>query len=218
MTQADSVLSTPPINTPIAGATSRRNFLTTAAGIAAGGTSLALAIVPASAVFSGDPVFAAIQEHNEIYARLRAAEAAHALVERELNASGDLFPQVISQGNPYSGLARPVSKTHEQIDMYTPADLYPGDNRREHAELEAAISRRDAIHIPSQEAMDATWEAERVALEELVETVPTTMPGVMALLKWHRDLWEIAPQSLEAEHLSYLCESAETALLNLQSV
>jgi hypothetical protein len=44
------------------------------------------------------------------------------------------------------------------------------------------------------------------------------MPGVMALLKWHRDLWEIAPQSLEAEHLSYLCESAETALLNLQSV
>jgi hypothetical protein len=102
--------------------------------------------------------------------------------------------------------------------MYTPADLYPGDNRREHAELEAAISRRDAIHIPSQEAMDATWEAERVALEELVETVPTTMPGVMALLKWHRDLWEIDPQSLEAEHLSYLCESVETALLNLQSV
>jgi len=193
--------------------TSRRNFLTTAAGIAAGGTALALAVVPASAVFSGDPVFAAIQAHNETHARLQAAQAAYVLVERELNAAGDLFPKVISQGNPYSGLARPVSKTHEEIDRYS-----PDDNKREHGALEAAISRRDALLIPSEEATDEAWEAERDALEELVETVPTTMPGVMALLKWHRDLWEIDPQSIEAGHLSYVCESVETALLNLQSV
>jgi hypothetical protein len=62
MTQADCVLSTPPTNTPIAGATSRRNFLTTAAGIAAGGTALALAIPPAHA--ADDPVFALIEAHK----------------------------------------------------------------------------------------------------------------------------------------------------------
>jgi hypothetical protein len=49
MTQADSVHSTPPTNTPISqshpvdAATSRRRFLSQAAGVAAGGTVLALA-------------------------------------------------------------------------------------------------------------------------------------------------------------------------------
>jgi hypothetical protein len=47
MTQADRVHSTPPTNTPISqGATSRRRFLSQAAGVAAGGTVLALAAIP----------------------------------------------------------------------------------------------------------------------------------------------------------------------------
>jgi hypothetical protein len=63
MAQADSVHSTPLTNSPIAGATSRRNFLTTAAGIAAGGTALVLAIPPARAA-ADDPVFARIEAHK----------------------------------------------------------------------------------------------------------------------------------------------------------
>src|SRR4030081_3784980 len=47
MTQADSVLSTPPTNTPVD--TTRRSFLSNAAGLAAGGTVLALATVSAAA-------------------------------------------------------------------------------------------------------------------------------------------------------------------------
>ena len=60
MTQADSVHSTPPINTPIV--TTRRRFLSTAAGIAAAGTALALAAPPARA--ATDPVFALIEAHR----------------------------------------------------------------------------------------------------------------------------------------------------------
>lgn len=47
MPKADRVLSTPPTSTPISqvDATSRRPFLTQAAGVAAGGTVLALATI-----------------------------------------------------------------------------------------------------------------------------------------------------------------------------
>ena len=44
MTQAKRVLSTPPTNTPVG--TTRRRFLSQAAGAAAGGTVLALAAIP----------------------------------------------------------------------------------------------------------------------------------------------------------------------------
>ena len=63
--------SKPTTNTPISDATSRRNFLTTAAGIAAGATTLAA--VPALAV-PVDPVFAAIDAHAE---SVRTVQARH---------------------------------------------------------------------------------------------------------------------------------------------
>ena len=79
MTQAERVHSTPPTNTPVSqnnpvDATSRRRFLTNAAGVAAGGAVLAMATVPAAAdaaapvaavASSGvDPVFALIEGYR----------------------------------------------------------------------------------------------------------------------------------------------------------
>jgi hypothetical protein len=61
MAKADPKSTT---NTPIFDATSRRNFLTSAAGIAAGATAMALTAVPALALaLPADPVFAAIDAH-----------------------------------------------------------------------------------------------------------------------------------------------------------
>jgi len=54
---------------------SRRGFLSQAAGLAAGGTALALATVtptPAAAL-PADPVYAAIEAHEKAYAAVRAA-------------------------------------------------------------------------------------------------------------------------------------------------
>jgi hypothetical protein len=78
MDQADSVLSTPPTNTPIVGATSRRNFLTTAAGMATGGTAL-LAIPPARA--ADDPVFSLIETHKATAASVNLACAEQSRLE-----------------------------------------------------------------------------------------------------------------------------------------
>jgi hypothetical protein len=75
MTQADRVHSTPPTNTPVD--TTRRRFLSQAAGVAAGSTALALATSsPASAAVTPasprDAVYGLIEAH-------RAAHAAHIL-------------------------------------------------------------------------------------------------------------------------------------------
>ncbi len=67
MTQADRVLSTPPINAP----TSRRRFLSVASTLAAGSAALALAIPPALA--TDDPIFVAIEAHKAAFARVIAA-------------------------------------------------------------------------------------------------------------------------------------------------
>jgi hypothetical protein len=79
MPEAESVHSTQPTNTPVSqnnpvDATSRRRFLTNAAGVAAGGAVLAMATVPAAAdaaapvaavASSGvDPVFALIEGYR----------------------------------------------------------------------------------------------------------------------------------------------------------
>jgi hypothetical protein len=82
MPKADRVHSTPPTSAPISqvDATSRRRFLTNAAGVAAGGAALALATIPpvsavAAPASPADPVFALIASHREVDATVHAIEA-----------------------------------------------------------------------------------------------------------------------------------------------
>jgi hypothetical protein len=104
MTQADSVHSTPPTNSPISqvDATSRRRFLSNAAGIAAGGTALALAIPPVPAVAGPtiplDPgnaspaLRAAALALDDAHERLKEARAAF--------DAADLLPEAWRRANP----------------------------------------------------------------------------------------------------------------------
>jgi hypothetical protein len=81
MTRVESVYITPPTNTPISqidptGATSRRRFLSQAAGVTAGGAVLALATVSATADAAApraalapsgiDPIYTAIERHERV--------------------------------------------------------------------------------------------------------------------------------------------------------
>jgi hypothetical protein len=204
----------------------RRNFLSQAAGVAAGGTALALATISATADAAApvaslpssgvDPVFDAIERYRKARHALREAEAAHSLTEKEMHADGSLFPSTVSIGNPYSSVGRPVSRSHADIDRYSPADMFPQDNAREHEQLSAAISLRDARIGPIEEAMNDAAIAEQIIVEELVDTEPTTIGGVLALLRWQRDYSE-GSDFLEGYLASFLMESIETGLLNLQA-
>lgn len=154
--------------------------------LAAGSTAIAVqpAIAPALA---SDPVFALISAYHR--ARESRVDIENALVaaEGELEGAGDLHPHVISVGNPWSGLPAPASTSHEHIDLYTPADMYPERNRAEHAALAAAIARRDGRLNPLYAALDDAEEAESVALNDAVTAEPRTAEGVRALLDLHRD-------------------------------
>jgi hypothetical protein len=98
----------------------RRRFLSTAAGIAAGGTALALAMSPARA--SDDPVFGLIETHRAAHAALEAAiyrdaddgstETAH---ETEQSALIDLIEAV------------PMTLAGVIATMRYIADVVPGD-------------------------------------------------------------------------------------------
>jgi hypothetical protein len=106
---------------------------------------------------------------------------------------------------------------HEQIDYHCPADIWPEENAREHAELSAMIAERDSVCVPTELAMNEAYEAAIETLDAAVETVPTTMAGLMALLELQRDLWELNDDVFDRGHLSFICESVESALKNLQT-
>jgi hypothetical protein len=185
-------------------------------------SAAAIAVVPAIAqerpalaeATNADPIFAAIEAHRNAHAETIKACDGLAGAERQLQAEGCLSPSVVSRGNEYSGFPPPRSISHAEIDLYSPADLFPDDNKREHAELEAAIRRHDELLAPHEEPMDAALDLENDALWELVSTVPTTMKGVLALLAYEDQLWEMSPGP---EHLHAICYSIEEALETLVS-
>jgi hypothetical protein len=140
MPKADRVLSTPPTSTPISqvDATSRRRFLAQAAGVAAGGTVLALAAIPpASALVAPagalDPVFALIAEK-------RAADIAHC---EALAVQGEF------------------------------------EGRRDHSS-DAAIEARESSEAACHYANEVDWK--------LATTVPTTIAGVAAVLRFANEI------------------------------
>ena len=91
MTKADSVHSTPPLNTSATiPKSSRRSFLVQAAGVAAGGAAIGAGLpLPAPAATPEgvpDPILAAIKAHKAARAGMIAAVHRHTLFERELVA------------------------------------------------------------------------------------------------------------------------------------
>jgi hypothetical protein len=165
---------------------SRRNLLQWAVGIAAGGAAATtLAAIPAASM--PDPVFGLISAYHKACQSRANIENALVAAERELEEAGDLHPRVISVGNPWSGLPPPASTTHRDIDLYTPADMYPVRNRDEHAMLSAAIARRDARITPLLAALNDAEDAESAALDKIHKVPPTTREGALAVIELHRE-------------------------------
>jgi hypothetical protein len=190
MSQADStnIIVRPAVST-------RRRFLSQAAGLAGGGAALALATVSATAAAvapmaalassDADPIFALIEDYRT--AAKTAAAAASEVSRREdmLLEQGLGTRPFISVLNPNGTPSQEPTTvyTHEYIDRLLPPDRFSKRNAKAHASLDARRKRHNAIMGDSEEVMYAAQDAETEAVDELVWTPPKTIAGVLALLE-----------------------------------
>jgi hypothetical protein len=82
----------------------------------------------------------------------------------------------------------------------------------DHERAVEAMARLIPIPEHLNAATDQAWKVSQFHLGNLIETVPTTMPGVMALLAFVREELDRDLESLEAPHIAYIAEAVETAL------
>ena len=180
MTQADRLYSRPPLNTPTD--TTRRRFLAVAAGasVASVGT-LAVAAMPAAEAgipAADDPIFAAIQAHCEAKAASDAAYAEssrlHRLADEMIGPSKIEIPNMAEPGTTVEAWL------HIHVDEAIPHHKFPELNAHYRRLLEArrAIYHDDAREKLTDELADAMWGA----LDDVAETVPTTLPGLLAMM------------------------------------
>jgi hypothetical protein len=167
-------------------AATRRRFLSQAAGVAAGGTALALATVSATAGAAApvaslassdiDPILALIEEYRTAAKTAAAAASEHSSREDMLIEQGlalNPFVAVLDVSGP--GRPQPiVAYKHEYIDRLLPADRFSKPNAAAHASLDAQIERHKAIVGDSEDVLYAAQDAETEALDTLVWTPPTT--------------------------------------------
>jgi hypothetical protein len=192
MTQADSVYSTPPTNTPID--TTRRRFLAQAAVVAAGGAAIGVALpLPVSAGDSQrvpDPIYAAIERHRaeqQAYAdALVARDKLYETVPEEA-WRGPRVQLGKKDGEPY------YLHSHEQIDRrleWMPDfGATPEIRARLHNELDRDITewraKRDEHGVTPAELRveQACWSCYELDWA-IATTVPTSLAGVAALLRY----------------------------------
>ena len=150
MTQADSVHSTPPTNTPAD--TTRRRFITIAAGasiVSVG--SLAAVAVPNAAPEANsapvDPIYAAIEAHRTAYATMQAIFAEHRkaneLADAQVGPDHLYIPSMVDPGSTVK------ASCWVDIERAVPREQYP-DLCAHHNRL---LDERKAAHAAIVESL-----------------------------------------------------------------
>jgi hypothetical protein len=189
------------------------------------GTAIASGPLPVAApampsTTTTDPVFAAIEEYERAYVECRAACAeSRRLYERAIQMAGKsevTIPDLRGPDAPAEHWAEPVAferdgQKYVIADSYSFIDAYlPGDENKHLRQ--SFVKRLDEITA----AQNATYEcdpdeivegpaaAEWDAVDDLINTVPTTLPGLLALLSCVARLHERDPEMLDDQHIDPL--------------
>jgi hypothetical protein len=184
MTKADSVHSTPRItasklNPPVD--PTRRQFLTVAAAGAAAITTAAPAI---AGLAEPDPIYAAIEAHREAYANMQAIFAehtqAHELADAKVGPSHLDIPSMVEPGKTVEACCwwdiEKAVPSGQYPDLYAHHNRLLDDRKAAHnAIVESLIGDED-------EANDEPCHAELEARDVFSETIPTTLPGLLAMI------------------------------------
>jgi hypothetical protein len=181
MIQADSVHSTPPLNTPID--TTRRRFLTVAAGASVVSVgALAAVAKPGGAMetmSAADPIFAAIDAHRQAHAASAAASA-------EIRRLVDLADQTVGRGISVPSMIEPGTTVEASIwldiEEAIPRATYPD----QHAHYLALLNQHREAHFAITGDTDPIGEEEYAdewdALGDFAATAPTSLAGLLAKL------------------------------------
>jgi len=184
MTQADRVLSTPPTNTSATNPPgpvdpTRRQLLT----VAAGGAVAAMAI-STTAQAGPDPIYAAIEAHRTAYATMQAAFAehrqAHELADAKVGPAHLDIPSMVDPGETVE------ASCWWDVERAVPCEQYPDLS----AHHNAVLDERKAAHAAIVESLigdedEATNEVcgpELKGLRAFAEAIPTTLPGLLAMI------------------------------------
>jgi hypothetical protein len=182
MTKATRVHSTPPTNTPID--TTRRHLLTIAAGgaVAAAIPTVALAAAPVA-----DPIYAAIEAHREAVAVANVAYAESARLHRLANEIvGPHWIEIPNRLEPGTVMAMCVSDINEAV----PRDEFPDLNEHYREQLRDRNAERRKVHGDTDKLTEGPADAAWDALDEFMETVPTTLLGLLTMVVYATELFE----------------------------
>uniref|UniRef100_UPI001BD07143 hypothetical protein n=1 Tax=Bradyrhizobium sp. dw_411 TaxID=2720082 RepID=UPI001BD07143 len=170
-----------------------------------------------------DPIIAAIERYRAAAKVENDAEAD--FIRREkllLDTVGQREPSIgvfnlagSAQGPAYGQQCTAYS--HDQIDALCPPDRFGEMNRSHHEFFEGFVKRHEEIMGDAERVRQDASEPRFDALADLVETVPTTMAGVFALIEWQRDTIDLDGQALHTRHYSILCDTIGDALRRLRS-
>lgn len=185
MTQADSVHSTPPTNTSL----TRRNMLGAIASVGAA----AIATTPANACLAeADPIYAAIEAHRQAYAAMEAIFAEHRRVhefaDAKVGPSHIMVPSMVEPGKIVE------ASCWWDIERAVPKRKYRRLYSRYNRLLDERQAARAAIIEPligdEDEATDGPCGAELDARDTFSETLPTTVPGLLAMIVYASNIVE----------------------------
>ena len=197
--------------------TTRRRFITIAAGasiISVG--SLAAVAMPISATPVSDapidPIYDAIEAHRKAYATMQAVFAehrrAHELADAKVGPAHIHIPSMVDPGNTVE------ASCWIDIERAVPREQYP-DLFARHNSL---LDERRAAHAAIVESLigdedEATGEVcypELDARDAFSETIPTTIPGLLAMIVYAGEITERDPEAFADSNCS-LIETLATA-------
>jgi hypothetical protein len=162
----------------------RRALLSTAAMAI---PAAALSPMAALAAPEPDPIWAVIDEYRAAAAVLSAAEDDYSARDKRLKSElGKMTPSISVGVMRFHGPTPPSQPQTvynvEQLDGLVPPGQFPIINARYRADLEAQQREHDGIMGGADQASAEAYDAAQVALHNALTVVPTTMPGVLALL------------------------------------
>jgi hypothetical protein len=216
---ADGMFSMPQTNSPAD--PTRRGFLSTAAGVAAGSTVLAMAAIPlASAAAAPDPIFAMIAMHRKLQAewarvnnQLDEAEFGNAAEGRSRRPTQLIGWRGYTIGGSEIDLRRQALLEAGNIEPATVEEEYLDAKARYVARVAAGLAWDDRNGLATlRKDLDRGVGVEQRYAERLARTKPTTPAGVATLIQYVLDDY------LEAGEGHWHMTSLKTAVAALNSM